>query len=775
MSIGQVLTESTIADYKPFPTHMSEIGKFTYYRTYSRMLPGVRRRETWKETCRRSVEYNVQLSVKHMRELGMPIDWVEIETEALDFFDAMYNLRQFLSGRTLWVGGADTKVAEKFPLANFNCSYLEINSWEDLGDMFYLLLVGTGVGFKSTPEMAANMAPINMQIDITHKEYQPIIKGLRKEFTETINIGDNTRMIVVGDSKEGWVAALRSYFRLRTEPQYQYLEQIVINYDNIRPKGEELKTFGGTASGHGSLKEMFEGFDRVFYGTIDTNLDKMELTEDGFGIVRPIHILDIGNLIGNNVVVGGVRRTAEIFLFDPNDEECMWAKYGVNGYRKEKDFEAHENVLSYMESNNIPVPSWMYDLAVRNYDENVNVDWATGEALREDDGSLAPYNFSRQNLYHRAMSNNSMIFEEQPDKSLLDFVFVLMRNEGEPGFINLEAALERRPNASGINPCAEILLASYGVCNLTTINVKGFLFVNTLGEWELDEVGLLRAQKRSARAGLRMTLATMELEHWDKVQQRDRLVGCSLTGWEDAMDIIDADYSEKKRILNRLRKAAQEAVDQYAFELRVNAPLLVTTVKPEGTLSVVAGGVSPGLHKSHSEYYIRRIRVNADDALAKAMVAMGFTAMPENGTPGKTLEEKLANARTLVFSFPVKSGAKVTKFDVTAEEQLDNYFMFQEEYTDHNSSNTITIRDHEWDNVRDKIWERWDDFIGVSFLSLDGGTYQQAPYEAIDEGVYRRMKLELPTFDEAILQRFDTGDEFDAGNDGCESGVCPIK
>src|SRR5690625_5971162 len=83
----------------------------------------------------------------------------------------MFNLRQFLSGRTLWVGGSEQGVAEKFPLANFNCSFLNIESWLDFGDLFYLLLVGTGVGLKSTKTMAAGLKQFRNDVKILLKPY----------------------------------------------------------------------------------------------------------------------------------------------------------------------------------------------------------------------------------------------------------------------------------------------------------------------------------------------------------------------------------------------------------------------------------------------------------------------------------------------------------------------------------------------------------------------------------------------------------------------------
>lgn len=138
----KILSDEFLQQYPDAPEHMSELGSFVYYRTYSRWLPEKRRRETWKETCTRAVEYNLGLEVKHriksnaMNDLHMK----RITREAEELFDNMFNLKQFLSGRTLWVGG--TEAASKYPLSNFNCAFVEIKTWEDMCDLFYLLLIG---------------------------------------------------------------------------------------------------------------------------------------------------------------------------------------------------------------------------------------------------------------------------------------------------------------------------------------------------------------------------------------------------------------------------------------------------------------------------------------------------------------------------------------------------------------------------------------------------------------------------------------------------------
>lgn len=238
--------------YPDNPTWNSILGQFVYLRTYSRFDTTKGRREHWKETCQRVVEYSMSL-------YSGPASFQELQAEAQHLFDEMFNLRLFTAGRTMWIGGTDA--AKKFPLSNFNCSFTVVDSFDAFIDAFYLMMLGTGVGFRVLPTDVAQLKNINTKAVVAHKPYHPkTVKSDRIEDTQVYRESGSV-YIVVGDSKEGWVDALRIYFDTLTgdEP----VESIMINYDSVRPQGELLKTFGGRASGHTALRDMFKQIHRV--------------------------------------------------------------------------------------------------------------------------------------------------------------------------------------------------------------------------------------------------------------------------------------------------------------------------------------------------------------------------------------------------------------------------------------------------------------------------------------------------------------------------------
>lgn len=683
----RLLTDNFISKYKHLPSPMRQLGNFVYYRTYSRWLKEEKRREHWWETVRRAVEYNCSL-VNASR------------SEAEELFDNIFHLRQFLSGRTFWVGNTD--VAKHYPMANYNCSFQIIDGIDSFRDVFYLLMIGSGVGVRILKSDVEKIPKIRTDFEVIHKDYSAMHPDEREDNTSVEFFYNHTAKITIGDSKEGWVQSLDTFMKLVSSNEYRNITTIIIDYDHVRPKGEKLKTFGGTASGHKSLKNMFEKIYKTIKKAAILHAEKRIK-------LRPIDCLDIANIIGENVVVGGVRRTAEIILLDADDNEAIEAKSGLY---KQVDGQ------------------WVVD----------------------------------KEIIHRQMSNNSIYYTERPSRERLHWQIERMRYSGEPAWVNAEAGAKRRPNFNGVNPCGEILLDNKGLCNLTTINV--FAFVDETGK--LDEKGLLRAQRLSARAGYRMTCVELELPNWDAVQQRDKLIGCSLTGWQDMVNATNMSYEQQGDLLKRLREVANKEAEMYAMELGKNVPILVTTVKPEGTLSQLPT-VSSGVHYSHSPYYIRRVRISADDPLVKVCEELDYPVFPEVGQDPETCSTK-------VVEFPVKAPNGRTKYDVSAIEQLENYKLFMENYVDHNCSITVHVRNHEWEAVEEWVWQHWDEIMAVSFLSLDDSFYELLPYEAIEEDEYERRVEAMKTFRPSLISKYEKEEIlFDIGDEGCETGACPVR
>lgn len=679
------LSQTFLAKYKHKKPPFTNFGEFVYLRTYSRWIDQENRREDWWETVARAVDYNCSLA---------PYTSV---SEAEMLFDNIFNLRQFLSGRTLFTGGTD--VVKKYPTANFNCAFEIIDSIEKLKEMFYLLMVGAGVGLRILKSDVEQIHSFRTDLKIIHKEYSPIKKSERSEYT-SLNFEDDICEIVIGDSKEGWTQALDFMLKLHAYNEYNKVNIIVVNYDNVRPFGERLETFGGYASGHNSMLRMLKKITGIFKKKDNERIN-----------LKPIDVLDIATIVAENVVVGGVRRSALMILVDADDEESINAKknlYKQNG------------------------SDWIIDTTIS----------------------------------HRQMSNNSIYYMKKPTRERLKWQLEQMRYNGEPGFFNALSASKRRPDFNGTNPCGEILLDSRGLCNLTTVNV--FAFVNPKGQ--IDKVGLRHAQELSARAGFRQATVHLELHEWDLINKRDMLIGTSLTGWQDMVNATNMTEQQENELWKELREISNEVSRLYAEELGLNAPVLATTIKPEGTLSCLPT-VSSGIHFSHSEYYVRRVRINSSDPLVKVCEELGYPVYPEVG-------QELETCTTKVIEFPIKAPKGKTKTDISAIKQLEIYKRTMKYYTDHNTSITVHVRNHEWGEVEEWLWNNWDNVIGVSFIPLSDSMYQLLPFEEIDQEEYESRISKMKPFKSSLLQKYEsheyeTNDDLDVGD--CASGICPIR
>lgn len=366
--------------------NLSELGEFVYLRTYSRYLPEKKRRENWFETVLRTTLYSVELGIKHKELNGLPINMNEERLEAELLFDNLYNLRTFSSGRTLYMGGTD--IVKEYPLSNYNCSFTKVDKFKDFSEIFYLLMVGSGVGIRLDKKAIKNMPSVK-EVKVTHTYNNGLRQITDKSEMENTKsyVYKNKLVIQVGDSKEGWCNALNEYFNAITNKEVNYLE-IEVDYSYVRPEGERLKRFGGRASGHKSLEKMFKKINKI------TN----KASNERQGIFKTIDILDIATIISENVVSGGVRRSAMIVLCDPDDEEVISAK---------------KNIWTVVDGN-----------------------WIQNEELS-----------------HRTMSNNSIVFNERPSLDKIREILESIKINGEPGWINEAEAKRRKPLFEGCNPC----------------------------------------------------------------------------------------------------------------------------------------------------------------------------------------------------------------------------------------------------------------------------------------------------------------------------------
>lgn len=677
-----LLSNEFLSKYKKRKEPFNQLGAFVFYRTYSRFLPEKGRREYWWETVRRVVEFNCGLAPTSVKEAEM-------------IYDNIFNLRQVPSGRALFTGG--TEASQKYRLSCFNCSFLVLDSFEKYSELFYLLLVGAGVGIRVLKEDVAQLPKIRTDIEVVHEAYKAKPVAERAEYT-SVTFKGNQAHIYIGDSKEAWKQALDHFFDIFSKQEYYKVKQIIFNYDNVRPKGERLKTFGGRSSGYESMQEMFEGIVKV--------ISKYESSKVQ---LKPIDCMDIANLIGVNVVSGGTRRSSEIILFSPDDEEIKNAK------------------------SNLYV--------------NDNGHWSLN-----------------QEIAHRTLSNNSVYYESKPTFEEWEKHMKAMRFSGEPGFANAEYGKKIREDFMGCNPCAEITLTDRQVCNLTEVNLMAFV----KEDGSIDYENLITAQRLSARMGYRMACVDMELHEWNKANKRDMLIGCSLTGIQDFRNVTQISQVAFESLLQQLRDVAHESANQLADELGKNRPLLATTVKPSGSVSLVMNGVSPGIHYSHSPYYIRRVRISANDPLLKVVRELEYPVFPEVGQ-----EEETAN--TFVVEFPCKAPQGKTKENATADEQVDNYLTMMDNYVDHNVSITVSVRDDEWEGLTKRLYNEWDNVLAMSFMSLDDSFYQLMPYESITEEEYNKRKADMKPFNPNLISKYEEKyEEYDLGSD-CDSGVCPVR
>jgi ribonucleoside-diphosphate reductase alpha chain len=356
---------------------------------------------------------------------------------------------------------------------------------------------------------------------------------------------------------------------------------------------------------------------------------------------------------------------------------------------------------------------------------------------------------------HRARANNSAVLprgEVGRDEFFYVYDMCIASNAGEPGFFWTNDV------DWGTNPCAEIALQSNQFCNLTTTNLTGVKndkdFENRI--YAASFLGTLQAS---------YTEFPYLSEKWKSVTESEALIGCSFTGIADATELT----------AEQLRRASETVLsvnDKYAKKLGINRAARTTAIKPEGTASCVLGS-SSGIHARHAEYYLRRVRMNRDDELAKYLTRM----CPE------LVEPDLFSQTGVVVTIPQESPAgaiirsKESAIDLFERVKLyyNNWIVpgHRSGVNTHNVSCTINYKPEEVEELRQKLWDDREQYAAVSLLPSDDSVYQQAPFEDCTEEVFRKYDTMVNEIDLAkVLEMEDNTNR--AEQLACAGGVCEI-
>lgn len=645
------------------------LGALTYYRTYSRTIPELGRNEHWFETVRRVVEGAYTLQKRHI--LNSRLGWNDIKAQksAQEMYDRMFTMKFLPPGRMIWAMGTEITEERGIGQALFNCAFVSTDEISRSNEhavkpflfMMDMSMVGVGVGFD-----VEGADTLGVTLPNRDKDY----------------------VFTIPDSREGWVESLSLLLDNYVIGGFKNAT-VSFDYSEIRGPGLPIKGFGGTSSGPEPLKKMHRQIRELLIKRANSENNKLTITD----------ITDIMNLIGQCVVAGNVRRTAQIALGRPEDEE----------FRKLKDYQWDSEENEYKGSN-VRRSAW---------------GWA---------------------------SNNSVLVDNNSDFSDLAAQTAV---NGEPGYVFLdnirkfsrmsEPADNKDALVKGTNPCGEQSLESYELCCL----------IETFPSRAESQEDYLRTLKFAYLLGKTATLANTTWEDVNRVQKRNRRIGTSVSGVTNFIENDSLD--DLRRWLELGYTAIQEWDEIYSSWLCVPKSIKTTSVKPSGTVSLLAG-VNPGCHFPEYKQYIRRVRIAKNSDL-----------IPYIEKAGLHIEDDVVDNSSLVVSFPVQNEGRTIN-DVSIWEQVSLAVFLQKYWSDNQVSCTVTFTEDEASQIEPILEYFKYDLKAISFLpKLEAGAYAQMPYEAITEEKYEEMNDKVSPIDFVSINQDSKGEKF------CTTDVCDIR
>lgn len=320
---------------------------------------------------------------------------------------------------------------------------------------------------------------------------------------------------------------------------------------------------------------------------------------------------------------------------------------------------------------------------------------------------------------YRGRANNSAVLI-RGEVTEEEFTALMKRVEesgcGEPG------VYWNNNREWGTNPCCEIALEPYQMCNLTEINAS---LIKT--QQDFNDSSHAASFIGTLQAGY--TDFHYLNPKWRETCERGALLGVSMTGIA-SKTVTELDMKEAAGVAKRTNHLVSRQVG-------INPSERITTVKPAGTTSLVLG-CSSGIHAWHNDYYIRRMRAGKDEELAQYMMRVAPALV----------EQDVMVPHQVVLSFPQKAPEGAC---VRTESMFDLLERVKAVSTDwvatghetgsnrHNVSCTISVKEDEWVELAQWMWDNQEHYNGISVLPYNGGTYVQAPFEDCTKEVYESM------------------------------------
>ena len=375
-----------------------------------------------------------------------------------------------------------------------------------------------------------------------------------------------------------------------------------------------------------------------------------------------------------------------------------------------------------------------------------------GDADNEEYLDLKNYKVNPHRDQYGWTSNNSIFAELGMDYTEASKRIV---DNGEPGFAWLDnmRKYSRMKNggdnkdhrAMGGNPCLEQTLESYELCCL----------VETFPDNHDDLDDYKRTLKYAYLYAKSVTLGKTHWSDTNRVMLRNRRIGCSVSGV--AQFITNRGIDTLKNWLEEGYDTIQEWDDMYSDWFAIPKSIKTTSVKPSGTVSLLAGA-TPGLHYPESRFYIRRIRVSKHSELLEPMKRAGYKIEPAFGSEDTTM----------VVEVPVDVGEGIrTVGELSIWEQFSLAAFMQRHWADNQVSCTVTFDPEKEANEIPQVLNYFQYHLkGISLLPRhDLGAYKQMPYESIDEKEYNKQAKKLGKLsfgvisnEEANIEKFCDGD-----------------